>query len=105
MAPGLPKLSSFLLGVRELDQGHQNLLDDPRPLILVLGKNLDRNQADATLYVVKLTLRIRDKASSLKPLIALLPRVFKITVSFFALQSPFAPGSTTKKGPMAIYTA
>jgi hypothetical protein len=70
-----------------------------------VGKDLGRSQCIEEHVFKMLTLRIRDKASSLKPLMALLPRVFRITLSFFPPQSQFAPGSTMKNGPMAIYTA
>lgn len=36
----LPELASFLLAIGELDQGRQDLFDDPTPLILVIREDL-----------------------------------------------------------------
>ena len=56
------------------------------------------------LQMKKRTLRINDKASNRRPLIADLPNVLITRLSFFPFPSPSPPASTTKNGPMAIYT-
>lgn len=45
-----------------------------------------------------------ESASNLKPLIELLPSVLSTTFCFFPLVSPSIPDSTTKKGPIPMYT-
>lgn len=55
-----------------------------------------------------LTFRTSERASNRRPRIPILPNVLAMIVaegSFLALPSPSLPLSTTKNGPIAIYTA
>ena len=45
-----------------------------------------------------------ERASNLKPLIALLPSVLSTTFCFLLFESPSTPDSTTKNGPIPMYT-
>lgn len=101
-----PELVSFLVHVRKLDKRRENFFDNPRALILVICKDLQDVQPDFNSQFIwqGLTFRINDNASSLNPRMALLPSVLNTTFCFFPLASPSIPDSTTKNGPIAIYT-